>query len=102
MDILETDLAWRCVRTLGNQGINTLEQLSHYSARELLQFSEFGARCLQEVNRVMQENGLALSAETDCRQRRIEQLASEGLSMAAIGRLERISRSAVWQRLKRR
>lgn len=50
-------------RALEKEKINTLEQLSDYTEKELLQFHGFGKNTIEKLRNFMQENNFTFKSE---------------------------------------
>ena len=63
MNIRDCNFSIRALSCLKDAKIDTLEQLSGYTANELLRFRNFGMRTIKEVREVLAKHNLKLNRE---------------------------------------
>ncbi len=66
-DLETTKIGQPAHRALKNAGIETLEQLSQFSERELLNLHGFGPKALDVLKNVLAEQGRSLKKEDETR-----------------------------------
>jgi DNA-directed RNA polymerase alpha subunit len=62
-DLQELGLSIRTHKALSSAGIDSIEQLSKKTARQLIEFKDFGKKALNEVTRALSKRGITIDTD---------------------------------------